>query len=586
MNHSSLEKLRVYLWILSYVKKYRVKFIAVILLGLFSYFVQLAVPQFNQRLIDHVLPTQNMNLFWWMLVILVASVFIMFLAVLGKNLLHRHVHENISKDLQLSMVDKLRKLGFSYFERESAGSTLSMFNTDVPAAQSIYRDYLPSLILQSLFLLASLGFMFVIDFKLALYTIPCFLLHYLATPYFAKRTVSYEQKVQTLRPEYEKKVYESISALSEVRANGVQKWDVNRAMEKHQLYFHNFIKLLFFRYANMNVRVFTIYMGVAVFFLIGADLVRTEQISIGQFVAFGTYYFQAAYTFTSIVNMISEQSLSLVQVQRLHQFNNLKPDVNQMEETINLERVEGHITFQNVTFSYPGREPILNGFSMHIPAGKKVALVGESGSGKTSIIKLLSRFYDPQLGEILIDQTPIKKLTLEQLRDSIGVVFQETYLFGSTIKENIRFGNPQAKDEEVIEAAKSAYIHDFIMTLPAGYETVVGERGINLSGGQKQRIAIARMIIKNPQIIILDEATSALDNVTEKEVQNALQKLSRGKTTIAVAHRLSTVKDFDQLLYMEEGEVMEAGTYQELMERKGKFFSLMQHHTRKKEGES
>jgi ATP-binding cassette subfamily B protein/subfamily B ATP-binding cassette protein MsbA len=202
--------------------------------------------------------------------------------------------------------------------------------------------------------------------------------------------------------------------------------------------------------------------------------------------------------------------------------------------------------------------------------------VGFSGSGKTTLMKLIGRFYDPAEGEIRLDGIPIRNLKLEDLRNAIGYVFQETYLFGSSVKDNIRFGKPDATDEEVIEAAKAAFAHDFIMALPDGYDTIVGERGIKLSGGQRQRISIARMIIKQPAIVLLDEATSALDNVSEREVQRALDNVLAGRTVIAIAHRLSTVKHFDRIVFVKDGRVAEIGSYEELIARRGLLYELEQ----------
>ena len=191
-------------------------------------------------------------------------------------------------------------------------------------------------------------------------------------------------------------------------------------------------------------------------------------------------------------------------------------------------------------------------------------------------MKLIGRFYDPTAGEIRLDGVPIRSLKLADLRDAIGYVFQETYLFGSSIKENIRFGRPDATDEEVMEAAKAAYAHDFIMALPEGYDTIVGERGIKLSGGQRQRISIARMIIKQPAVVLLDEATSALDNVSEREVQRALDNVLAGRTVIAIAHRLSTIKHFDRIVFIKDGTIAESGTYEELIARRGLLYELEQ----------
>ncbi len=213
-----------------------------------------------------------------------------------------------------------------------------------------------------------------------------------------------------------------------------------------------------------------------------------------------------------------------------------------------LPQVHGEIHFEEVSFGYSEERHILQHFNLRIRAGERVALVGMSGNGKSTALKLVGRFYDPLAGTVSLDNVPLTNLTLGQLRESIGYVFQETYLFGTTVKENIRFGNPDATEEQIVEAAMAASAHDFIALLPEGYDTFIGERGIKLSGGQRQRISIARMLLKNPKIVLLDEATSALDNISEKEVQQALDHLLIGRTTITVAHRLSTVQDYDRII--------------------------------------
>jgi ATP-binding cassette subfamily B protein/subfamily B ATP-binding cassette protein MsbA len=213
---------------------------------------------------------------------------------------------------------------------------------------------------------------------------------------------------------------------------------------------------------------------------------------------------------------------------------------------------------------------------LHVQAGERVALVGTSGNGKSTLLKLVCRFYDPTVGVITLDGVPLTQLPLSQLRQSIGYVFQETYLFGTSVRENIRFGRPQATDAEVEAAAKAAYAHDFIEQLPEGYATYVGERGIKLSGGQRQRIAIARMFVKNPAIVLLDEATSALDNVSEAEVQRALDALLVGRTTLTVAHRLTTIKDYDRIIVIDEGRQVESGKYDELLLQRGAFYRLQE----------
>jgi ATP-binding cassette subfamily B protein len=251
-----------------------------------------------------------------------------------------------------------------------------------------------------------------------------------------------------------------------------------------------------------------------------------------------------------------------------------KPEITEKENAMELKNAKGDIEFRNVSFSYDGGSEVLRNINLKIPAGKTLALVGPSGAGKTTLCHLIPRFYDVLEGEILIDGINIKDVTLKSLRRNIGIVQQDVFLFAGTIKENIAYGKPDATDEEIIEAAKKARIHDFIMSLENGYDTYVGERGIRLSGGQKQRIAIARVFLKNPPILILDEATSSLDNETELMIQQSLEELSKGRTTLVVAHRLSTIKHADEIIVITKDGIAERGTHEELLGKRGYYYRL------------
>ncbi|MDD6735469.1 MAG: ABC transporter ATP-binding protein, partial [Clostridiales bacterium] len=244
------------------------------------------------------------------------------------------------------------------------------------------------------------------------------------------------------------------------------------------------------------------------------------------------------------------------------------------EHAVPISRAEGHIEFRNVSYSYNESGEVLHNINLDIPAGRRLALVGASGGGKTTICHLIPHFYDISEGEIFIDGREIHDITLESLRKNIGIVQQDIYLFNSTVKENILYGNPDATDDEIIAAAKRANIHDYIASLPDGYDTEIGERGVRLSGGQKQRLSIARIFLKNPPILILDEATSALDNATEIQIQSALDELCKGRTTIVVAHRLSTVKNVDEIAVVDDGRIVEKGSHTQLIAKNGAYAKL------------
>lgn len=262
-------------------------------------------------------------------------------------------------------------------------------------------------------------------------------------------------------------------------------------------------------------------------------------------------------------------------IERFCEIMDIDPDIEDSEDAENIENVKGEITFENLTFRYSGTEKnVLCSLNLHVKAGESVALVGPSGGGKTTLCALIPRFYEANDGRILVDGKNIKNITQKSLREHIGIVQQDVYLFSGSVRENIAYGKPDCTEEEIIEAAKLAGAHEFILTLPDGYDTYVGERGVKLSGGQKQRISIARVFLKNPPILILDEATSALDNESEYLIQQSLEKLAKGRTTFTVAHRLTTIKNADRILVLTENGIEESGTHKELIEKNGLYADL------------
>jgi ATP-binding cassette subfamily B protein len=299
-------------------------------------------------------------------------------------------------------------------------------------------------------------------------------------------------------------------------------------------------------------------------------------ISIGTVVAFTTLQTRLFFPLQSLLSVGIDIQTSLALFHRIFEYLDLPVDITEREDARELDRVRGEVRFDGVSFGYdPDGPPILEDIDLVVPAGSTTAIVGETGSGKTTMGYLVARLYDPTDGRVAVDGVDIRDVAFASLAETVGLVSQETYLFHASVADNLRFAKPDATDAELEDAARAAQIHDLIAALPDGYDTIVGERGYRFSGGEKQRIAIARTVLRNPPVLVLDEATSSLDTQTERLVQEALERLSEGRTTIAIAHRLSTVRDADQIVVLNAGRVAEMGTYDELIAAGGKFAELV-----------
>jgi ATP-binding cassette subfamily B protein len=314
--------------------------------------------------------------------------------------------------------------------------------------------------------------------------------------------------------------------------------------------------------------------GSAVVYWYGGLQTIMGSISLGQLVTFTMYLGMLVWPIMSIGFVLSRYAEAMVSARRIFEILDTEPEVKEKPDAIELKNVRGEVCFKNVVFGYDKDKPILKGMSFTVKPGEKVALVGATGSGKSTVIKLIPRFYDPQEGCILIDGVDIRDVKISSLRRNIGIVHQDVFLFPTTIRENIAYGKPNATQDEIERAAKAARIHDFITSLPKGYDTVIGERGVTLSGGQRQRLAIARALLVNPSILILDDSTSSVDVETEKEIYESLKELVKNKTVFIVTQRLSTLKLSERIIVIEDGKVVEDGTHEELMSKGGVYAKL------------
>jgi ATP-binding cassette subfamily B protein len=314
--------------------------------------------------------------------------------------------------------------------------------------------------------------------------------------------------------------------------------------------------------------------GTILVFWFGASLIQTGSITPGLLVAFTSYVSMFWQPIMNISNFYNQLVTNMSGAERIFEILDIDPDIKDRAGSKPLPKIQGNVSFRNVTFGYDEGQQVLRDVSFDISAGQTIALVGSTGAGKTTIVNLISRFYEVTAGEVLIDGHDLNYVTLESIRSQIGLMPQDTFLFSTTIKENIRYGKLDATDEEVIEAAKAVSAHDFIMKFEKGYDTDVNERGTRLSAGQRQLIAFARTLLADPRILILDEATASIDTHTERLVQQGIRKLLKGRTSFVIAHRLSTIRNADRIMVVEEGGIVESGTHEELIKLQGQYYNL------------
>lgn len=569
INTKEISLLKVYIWAISFIKPYKGRVLLLIICGLIISVSELIIPKMFGFFIDDVLKNNNFHLFVYCLLAILLILLLKLIATASKEYLQRYIQENSVKDLQWHIVSNLRIQGVSYLEKNSTGKILALVNTEVAALQELYRRYFPEIIQLILFVSIAVYFMLDISLYLSIVIIPCFSLYYLFGPKIEKKASTISKKLAESQINLGQKYYESVSLLKELHVFNSFEWDSDKTLKEVENNTSLYTKRYWYAYLRGSIRRFTYYFGAILLIVLGSYLIKKGMITAGEFVSFLLLYLITMHKLTSIITLLTEQKMLMFQAGNLYEFTHLEPTITERVGAVHLNKLEGKIRFENVSFSYTPKYPNVKNLNFTIKPGEKVAFVGESGSGKSTIAKLISRYYDCDSGELSIDGHPITTLSLETIRQSIGIVFQDVYIFGSTIKENILFGNPNATEGEIIEAAKAAYLHDYIMELPDQYNTKVDEKGNTLSGGLKQRVGLARLFLMNPSIVIMDEPTSALDNITETHIQKSLDHFLVGKTVLTIAHRLSTIRNYDQIYVLDHGEITESGSHEQLLAKNG-----------------
>ena len=476
----------------------------------------------------------------------------------------------MERDMRQELFEHYEELSFSYYSQNNSGQMMSKLVSDLFDISEFAHHGPENLFISLVKIVGSFIFLFLINKKLALPLIVLVILMFL----FSFRQ---NQKMQRTFMENRKKIGDVNASLQDTLSGiRVVQSFTNEEIEKHKFQKSNHAFLVS---KKDNYRCMGEFMSSNLFFqgmmylvtlVYGGYLIANNEMSAADLAMYALYIGIFISPIQILVELMEMMQKGLSGFRRFLDVMETEPEIKDAPDAVELKDVKGRVCYEDVSFHYSDDEAtVLSHVSIEIPAGKSVALVGPSGGGKTTICSLLPRFYDVTDGRITVDGQDIRSLTLKSLRSQIGVVQQDVYLFSGSIRDNIAYGKPDATEEEIIEAAKCANIHDFIMELPDQYDTFVGERGARLSGGQKQRISIARVFLKNPPILILDEATSALDNESERWIQHSLEELSKNRTTITIAHRLSTIKNADEIIVITENGIAERGTHETLLEKNG-----------------
>lgn len=564
----------VYLRLLRYLRPYIPQTIMAVICMLLATSASLYVPWIVRDVIDGVLVNKDILL----LNAITAGIIVVFALrgffVYGQNYLMAYVSQKIVIDLREMLFRHFQRLSVSYFDRSRTGKVLSYMTNDVGALQGALAQNVIELSTESLTLIGSLIAMFYLHWQLALLTLITVPLVAQAMNLFGVKLRKASGAMQQRAAEITSVLQEMIVSVRVIRLFVREEYETDRFLRENDNNFTAQMKAAQLSATLSPVVEFLAAIAVTVIIWYGGREVISGNLTSGSLIAFLVYAVNISNPVKRLGNVYGSIQRAVAAAERVFDVLDTLPEVEDAPDAVELPAVKGDVSFENVCFEYRAGESALKGLSIEIPAGQILAIVGPSGAGKSTIANLLPRFYDPQAGLIRIDGIDIRKVTVRSLREQIAMVPQETTLFNASIYENILYGRLEADKEAVIEAAKAANAHDFIMQLPNGYDTQIGERGSQLSGGQRQRIAIARAILKNPRILILDEATSALDAESERVVQDALDKLMIGRTTFVIAHRLSTIQRADKILVMEKGRLIECGRHAELLDAGGLYCKL------------
>ncbi|QAY68561.1 ABC transporter ATP-binding protein [Paenibacillus protaetiae] len=536
--------------------------------------LEFVIPQLTQYTIDHVIPGKQYSKLLQVGAGMLAAALLLGLFNYCSSRLMASVGQRSIYDLRGELYRHIQTLDIDFFDRNRTGDLMSRVTSDVGMLQQLISSGMLSIVTDSFTFILVAAYMLWIDWELTVIILATFPIMFIVTRYFSKRLRLSFKRVQETVGEVSNHLQDTLSSIRLIKWFSSEDYEGERFAVKSR--------------DNMNANIGTVklravyeplidllsYAGLAAVLLFGAMRTMDGALTVGTIVMFMSYLRLLQNPVRSFSRTINTVQQSAAAYERIVEILDARPAVKDKPDAVVLGPIEGHIRFRNVDFAYHTGTPVLRQLNLDIPAGKMTALVGSSGAGKSTITHLMTRFYDPQQGTVTVDGIPLADVAADSLRSQMGIVSQDILLLNGTIRDNIAYGKRDATDEQIIAAAKAANAHDFIQSFPDGYNAQIGERGVKLSGGQKQRLSIARALLRDPRIIILDEATSSLDTESERAIQDALQQLLHGRTSLVIAHRLSTVRQADSIHVLDKGQVIESGSHESLLNLGGKYTQL------------
>lgn len=559
---------------LHYYKPYKSILYGVVIGSLVAALLDLVFPMLVRQILNEVLPQKNTDR-------LLHDTGILFILYLGNygllylvNYYGHLMSAKIENDMRCDLFEHLQQMSFKYFDNAKTGQLLSRLTSDIAEIGELSFRGPNDIIVCCITMIGTIGILFWMNVYLGILIAVLLIAKTLHTVYVNKKMKAAFRENRVKSGEITARAEESLGGIRLVKAFAQEEYELARFMEK---------SLDFLETRRRSYKILAYFSGSVNFFTnitnllilaCGGLLIAKDKLSLSDFVAFLLYvnlFMKPLLRLTVFTEMYQR---GMAGFQRFYEIMEMKPEIINQKDTVVCKKIRGEIEFDNLVFGYSDQKKVIKGFNLKIAPGQTVAFVGETGAGKTTIASLLLRFYDPLSGRILVDGIDIRQYKQQELRRNIGIVQQDVFLFSDSVTHNIAYAKPEAEQSEVENAARLAAADKFIEELPNKYATEIGERGVKLSGGQKQRLAIARVFLKNPPIVILDEATSSLDNYTEKLIQESLDKLAENRTTLIIAHRMSTIKNADKIIVLNNGEVAEFGTHSTLMSGGGLYYNL------------